>query len=968
MIAHAARGKVLSSAIALTIGLAGCSSHESGTTAPPLAGSISGAVRTATGSTGIAGAAVILRRSSGDSLGNAASDSSGSFRFANVSAGSYRVSVRIPPGHTAAAPGDTAKAISVAAGEAATVQFVATAITQIVDTVRVAKSDTLILANGARIVVTLPAGSPPVPLTVRTAPADNTTWDRTVIGPAVQVEFPASSSAALGTSMNALQTATTGPPFTLSYSLPLTGSVVSPAQPTARGMFVVTGSSVLAAANLTSQQSSVLNPLTGLNQTFLNGGFQLSPQDLQTLHLTIVAANLECSTQFSLKPDDDFTGTEPLVLIHGIQLGSTDCDDVAKYDPAKSTFGDLVAALKSNPAIKAKYHLYTYKYPDYAGVASAAIDFAGRRLPSLTQNGAKVTIIAHSMGGLVARQLLSLTGVLPSISQVITLATPHKGTPLADATQADITSSRVQTCYGALSTIPPSPARLPWSVLNSVRKLWFQNGSPAILDLKTSSGQGTPAEAAAALFSTFQGETTINAVNHVTGRGIKEDGISLVENSVMAQAECFMDVSGNTPNDGFVVKSSALPSWSPRQISSFKRDHIQMAGADASNVNDAFIASLINYLIFPPTNPPPVLVLVSGNNQVAAAGQPLPQPITVEARTSAGSVLPNVIVRFTTAPGGGTVTPQSVSTNSQGRAVINWTLGGSAGIQNLTAAIGGYATATISAYAVTTGGTGCPNFTPYTLGTTVAAALTTSDCTVVTPPDPALYYSKAYAAPVPQSQAIQARLTSTAFRPKASVYIEPSGWSLGLVAPVGSQTAITNALVAPGTFAVRALAATPETTGAYTFSTVAVSNDVTSCTPFLLTSGVTTTQQLTSSDCAGTRTYDRYLVGIPPGWTIVTTMTSTAVDALLQLYQGDDLTFQVQDNNSGGGTNARLSYTSPTNSSYYLHATSASGVQLGQYTLTFTLVPPSAALRSGVRSSNSGVAPGEIAAPSIPPM
>ena len=837
-------------------------------------------------------------------------------------------------------------------------QFVATAITQIVDTVRVTKSDTLILANGARIVVTLPAGSQPVALTVRTAPADNATWDRTVIGPAVEVEFPTVSSAAMGASMNASQSTASDSPFTLSFSIPLTGSAVAPAQPMVRGLFVVAGSTAMTAVNLKSQQSSVLNPLTGLNQTFLNGEFQLSPQDLKAMHLSIIAANLECSDQFSLKQDNDFTGTEPLVLIHGIQLDHTDCDDYAKDDPATSTFKDLIAALKADPAIKARYRLYTYKYPDYAGVASAAIDFASRRLPGLTQNGDKVTIVAHSMGGLVTRDLLKLNGVLPSIAQVITLATPHTGSPLADATEAELTSDKVKACYQALPTAGVfAPVLMPWGVLTQVRRVLLQSGTPAILDLKTTSALGPPSDAAAMLFSTFQGEAKIDAVDHDIGT-----------NSVMAQAECFMDLTANTPNDGFVVRSSALPSWSPHQISSFKRDHIQMAGADASNVNDAFMATLINYLIFPPTNPPPVLVLISGNNQVAAAGQPLPQPITVEARTSAGTILSNVVVRFSTASGGGSVTPQSVSTNSQGRAGINWTLGPSAGIQNLTATIGGYATATISAYAVTTGGTGCPNFIPYTLGTTVAATLTTADCTVFAPPDPARYYSKDYAAPVPQSQAIQVRLTSSAFRPWASVYIEPSGWGFGLIAPIGSQTAVTNALVAPGTFAARAHAATPETTGAYTFSTVAISNDVTGCTQFLLTSGVTTTQQLTSTDCSGTRVYDRYLVGIPPGWSIVTTMTSTAVDAFLQLYQFDDLTLQVQDNNSGGGTNARISFTSPTNSSYYLHATSATGAQLGQYTLTFTLVPPPTALKSASRAGNSGVAPGEIIPPPVPPI
>jgi triacylglycerol esterase/lipase EstA (alpha/beta hydrolase family) len=44
--------------------------------------------------------------------------------------------------------------------------------------------------------------------------------------------------------------------------------------------------------------------------------------------------------------------------------------------------------------------------------------------------GARVAIVAHSMGGLVARATLRLVGP-DDISQIITLASPHYGSPLA---------------------------------------------------------------------------------------------------------------------------------------------------------------------------------------------------------------------------------------------------------------------------------------------------------------------------------------------------------------------------------------------------------------------------------------------------------------------------------------------------------------------------------------------------------
>lgn len=59
----------------------------------------------------------------------------------------------------------------------------------------------------------------------------------------------------------------------------------------------------------------------------------------------------------------------------------------------------------------------------------------------LAETGAaKVNIIAHSLGGLDARHLVSVHGYGDRIASVITLGTPHRGTPVADLAYSVVTT------------------------------------------------------------------------------------------------------------------------------------------------------------------------------------------------------------------------------------------------------------------------------------------------------------------------------------------------------------------------------------------------------------------------------------------------------------------------------------------------------------------------------------------------
>ena len=68
-------------------------------------------------------------------------------------------------------------------------------------------------------------------------------------------------------------------------------------------------------------------------------------------------------------------------------------------------------------------------------------------------------------------------------------------------------------------------------------------------------------------------------------------------------------------------------------------------------------------------------LIVSGNNQVAPAGEELPQPVRVQATDASNQPVPNVVVNFIVTSGGGSVFAQSALTDASGYAATVWRLG-----------------------------------------------------------------------------------------------------------------------------------------------------------------------------------------------------------------------------------------------------------------------------------------------------
>lgn len=121
--------------------------------------------------------------------------------------------------------------------------------------------------------------------------------------------------------------------------------------------------------------------------------------------------------------DDDVSVNAPLapgkaafLLAHG--FGGTSED----WDPG------------IEPAIEAEGHaVLRTSVPPTGSVKSRATALGPQVDAFLTETGAtQVHIIAHSMGGLDARYLISSMGYAGKVVSLTTVSTPHRGTPLAD--------------------------------------------------------------------------------------------------------------------------------------------------------------------------------------------------------------------------------------------------------------------------------------------------------------------------------------------------------------------------------------------------------------------------------------------------------------------------------------------------------------------------------------------------------
>ena len=121
---------------------------------------------------------------------------------------------------------------------------------------------------------------------------------------------------------------------------------------------------------------------------------------------------------------------EPVIIIPGI-LGSSDKDGVWVIDPILHTYDNLIDTLKAN-GYTAEQNLFTMPYDWRQSNVLTALQLRDKiREVEAICNCAKVDLVAHSMGGLVARQYIESDKYENNVDHLIFLGTPHLGAPKA---------------------------------------------------------------------------------------------------------------------------------------------------------------------------------------------------------------------------------------------------------------------------------------------------------------------------------------------------------------------------------------------------------------------------------------------------------------------------------------------------------------------------------------------------------
>jgi hypothetical protein len=343
-----------------------------------------------------------------------------------------------------------------------------------------------------------------------------------------------------------------------------------------------------------------------------------------------------------------------------------------------------------------------------------------------------------------------------------------------------------------------------------------------------------------------------------------------------------------------------------------------------------------------PSGPDNTPATVTANSTIPAsaviASPVLPAP-SVIVKNAAGAPLPNVRVTFVVTAGDGLAIGTSQLTDAGGVATVDgWYLGDNPGVQTLVATAGGK---TVSFTMQATND--CSVTGAIAAGQTVTGDLRTSPCglgdgsavqswtfTQASGQSAVAITMHATGAPTFNTFLLLHRTTYTAFDNVLAINDNDAG---------SEADSRMNIILGAGTYVVSANNYEPGVAGPFSMTADAWSGDFENCDDAFVTTGITTTQNMTSS-CPNPQTgqyVDFVVISLAQGQQVQFDMSSSAFDPKLELYTGgfDPV---AQDDNTGGGTSARLVYTAPTAGFYILLPTSPAAAQTGTYTLTVTAV------------------------------
>jgi len=483
-------------------------------------GSLSGSVRTQEDQP-LPQVRVELTREGADSMRVTQTDSEGRFGFSSLPAGTYRLRAVVPSGYE---PPAQPVSVAVVAEQAATATVQVQALRVAEVTAAPGTRDSVALASGFVAEVDASGTSAPISLSVEQT-ASGGLGEFQLVAPVVSVTAAgggAASGAARaraigadegGVSVRVWQRVPqcTGAPATVAFEV----SAEAGAPP----IFLFAESSC----------TTYTDPSTGATGAAYLAELSLPPG--HSTNLGLFTSDTTCPagvrSLYAAPGTAENDALTPLILIHGWQPTWTDCEDFEEWEAGEATFGGLLDALADDPELAARYQPYILRYPTFEPIANTSA-FLRQEIESRGWQNREIAIVGHSMGGLVGRGYVAAHGA-EHLRALVTLGTPHLGSPLARGDEARARAIRECSIPGIGGLVPRIiPETAGYNDLNP-DGAWIQ----ALREQR----------AGAERIYTLAGE-------------LEEDGI----------VHCVLNrLTDDAPSDGVVPVASALPDWTTLQ-------------------------------------------------------------------------------------------------------------------------------------------------------------------------------------------------------------------------------------------------------------------------------------------------------------------------------------------------------------------------------------------------------------------
>jgi alpha-tubulin suppressor-like RCC1 family protein/pimeloyl-ACP methyl ester carboxylesterase len=456
-------------------------------------------------------------------------------------------------------PGPVFTLARLVAEPGAEVRFKATArrTAGITDTLAPDATDTtvLIVSSGARIIV--PPGSFAIPVEVSIAEAPPNTSDPGAVS-AVRLSItPVGAPSSAPTETRASATPAASGRFVLAFPATVVEGVLD----------VVWVTWDLATDPYGFAADAVLDAGQRLVLAYLNA---VDAIEMQAQHSRYEQPS--CDENYRLRTLDQPSGRAvTVILIHGWQPLSWRCSQFA-IDVASSTF-ERVRWLHGQGWLPSGYFDFrTFTYPTYNSP-----DAAARKLRDAIESiDGPAILVGHSMGGLVARRAAQLDGS-GRVRGVVTLGTPHRGTPLAGARLPEQKGLEIAACLAAhaITASHSTPASVGSAIALLKLGLFLFAATPGLRAMTPGSG----------FLNVLNDESRPQTATIGFAGDLSQSGqIS----ALYRLPHCLLEAGWNLPeNDGIVPRDSALPPTLQRGEPILHFDHTDLTGGTGDSDQDA---------------------------------------------------------------------------------------------------------------------------------------------------------------------------------------------------------------------------------------------------------------------------------------------------------------------------------------------------------------------------------------------